>query len=274
MSDLTVQQYCRQHEPDTMAPLLNTLISRIVLGQTKKSQPYLPRPASITFSEGDFPGGHPQYEGYPSQSSSLGHSPMRGAPKAGPFGNSLAQGSSSQPLTVGSSLMDAHVYPESATFKARLLQNLAAQANARTAPEAEGQGSSKYRQQGQDTASAPLQTSSLQNQSTSDADSGIFGHAHGYNGTKDAFGAAGAAAVPFSNTSDSDLQTAAKKNDTASGAQTNAVGTDSSDAPLSKGADQSHAHATEHSTADQDSFIELVQGTEQLLGMLGARDVP
>lgn len=40
-----------------MAPLLNTLISRIVFGETKKKRGDLPRPASLAFSEGDFPGG-------------------------------------------------------------------------------------------------------------------------------------------------------------------------------------------------------------------------
>ena len=243
-----------------MAPLLNTLISRIVLGQTKKSRPDLPRPASITFSEGDFPGGHQQYGGYASHSSSLGNSPTRGAPEAGLFGN-LAQGSSSHPLTLGNSLMDSQPHPESATLEAGAPQNPAAQGNARPAPEAEGQGSFDCRQQAHDTANASLQTSNLQNQSTYDADSCSFSHAHGYNGTKDAFGAATAAA-------DSDLQSAANDSDTANVAQTVGVVTDIRDAPLSS------SHAAGRSTSDQNSFIDLVQGTEQLLGMLGARDVP
>ena len=259
-----------------MAPLLNTLISRIVLGQTKKSRPDLPRPASITFSEGDFPGGHQHYGGYPSQSSSLGNSPMRGAPEAGSFGNSLAQGNSNQPLTLGNSPIDSQTQQEFAAFAARSTENLGAQGNTGTAPASEEQASFKGKQQGQDAAGAPLQNASLQNQSlsvgldsaprTSNADNGSSGHAHGYNGTRDGSGAA--AAVPSSIICDSDLQI---NNDTASLDQTNDVGTDSSDPSPSNSAGQSHA--TERSTAGQDSFVELVQGTEQLLGMLGARDV-
>lgn len=48
----------RQHEPQTMAPLLNTLISRIVFGETKKKKGDMPRPSSMAFSEGDFPGSY------------------------------------------------------------------------------------------------------------------------------------------------------------------------------------------------------------------------
>ena len=61
-----------------MAPLLNTLISRIVFGKTKKRRPDLPRPASITFSEGDFPwGSSHQHEDYSTQPSSQGNSPSK-----------------------------------------------------------------------------------------------------------------------------------------------------------------------------------------------------
>ena len=41
-----------------MAPLLNTLISRIVFGETKKKKGDMPRPSSMAFSEGDFPGSY------------------------------------------------------------------------------------------------------------------------------------------------------------------------------------------------------------------------
>ena len=262
-----------------MAPLLNTLISRIVLGQTKKRRPGLPRPASITFSEGDFPGGHQQYGDYPSQSSSLGNSPMRGAPEDGSYGNSLAQGSPSQPLRLSNSPIDSQTQQQFAAFAARSTQNVAAQGNTGTAPETEEQDSFKGKQQGRDAVNAPLQTGSLQYQtssagvdtapSTSDADNSSSGHAHGYNGTRDRSGAA--AAAPSSNASDSDLQSAINNNSTASLVQTHDVGTHSSDPPPSNRAVQSHA--AERSAADQDSFVELVQGTEQLLGMLGARDV-
>lgn len=54
-----------------MAPLLNTLISRIVFGETKKKNGDLPRPASIAFSEGDFPGSYHRMVSAP-------HSPARG----------------------------------------------------------------------------------------------------------------------------------------------------------------------------------------------------
>ncbi len=50
--------YYREHEPATMAPFLNTLISRIVFGQTKRDRPAMPRPSSIYFSHSDLPVGH------------------------------------------------------------------------------------------------------------------------------------------------------------------------------------------------------------------------
>ncbi|KAK9805247.1 hypothetical protein WJX72_008453 [[Myrmecia] bisecta] len=49
--------YYREHEPHTMAPFLNTIISRIVFGQTKRDRPRMPRPSSIYFSQSDLPGG-------------------------------------------------------------------------------------------------------------------------------------------------------------------------------------------------------------------------
>lgn len=153
------------------------------------------------------------------------------------------------------------------------------QGNAGTAPAPEEQDSSKHRQQRRGAANAPLQTSGLRNQSTSasalntsDADDGSFGHAHDYIGTKDAFGAA--AAVPSSDTSDPEFQSATNNDDTASFAQTNGIDTDSSSTPVPPSNSAGQSHAAEHSSADQDSFVELVQGTEQLLGMLGAGHVP
>lgn len=264
-----------------MAPLLNTLISRIVLGQTKKSQPDLPRPASITFSEGDFPGGHQHHEGYPSQPSSLGGSPTQGPQSAGLFGNSSAQGSTGQPLTHGNSATDSQAQPDSADLEAQFTQNLAVQGNAGVAAKSKENSRPEGRQQGQDASSAPLQDSSPQSQSTfagpdaapstSDEHHSRFG-AHAYNGGKDDSDAAAAAvAGPTSDASQSHLSSATNNNNTDRVAQRNVSGTDSSASSASNSAGLSHE--AQLSTTDQDSFAELVQGTEQFLGMLGARNI-
>ncbi|DBB08784.1 TPA: hypothetical protein ACH3X3_007446 [Trebouxia sp. C0006] len=97
--------YYRQHEPETMAPLLNTLITRIVMGQTKKRRPDLPRPASITFSDGDFPwGSSHHYEDYSTQPCSQGNSPSRDLAS---LGSSPDKGSMAQPQAESSALGDS-----------------------------------------------------------------------------------------------------------------------------------------------------------------------
>lgn len=93
---------CRQHEPQTMAPLLNTLISRIVLGETKKNKKgELPRPSSIAFSEGDFPGSYHQLL------HSATHSPVRGTSAV----SSPSGGKSLQPATSSSGQLQASPPP-------------------------------------------------------------------------------------------------------------------------------------------------------------------
>ena len=258
-----------------MAPMLNTLISRIVFGQMKKSRPDLPRPASITFSEGDFPGGH--HGGYPSQPLSVSNSPARGPPEAAPlFGNSARQGSSIQSSTLSNSLIDNQVQPDSVPLETHSAQMPAGHGKAVPATEPKQQGSPDGRHEpGQDTSSGPSQTPSRQNHSTSGgpdpapststsgADYASISHGqHGYNGFRD--GSDAAAAIR-------DTATSGSIDGKASVSQTDAIGTDSSTASPASNAGQTHA--TERSTRDQDSFVELVQGTEQLLGMLGARDV-
>lgn len=268
-----------------MAPLLNTLISRIVLGQTKRSRPDLPRPPSITFSEGDFPGGH-QHEGYPSQPSSLGGSPTQGPQGAGLFGKSTAQGSTSQPLTIGNSSVESQAQPESAVFDAQPTQNPAAQGKAGVAARSKERRHSHGRQQGQDAASAPLQDSGLQSQdryagpdfgdlqpdaapSPSDEHHGRFG-AHGYNGGKDDSDVAAAVAGPSSDAFQSHLSSATNNNNTDRVAPRIATGTDSGNSASNSAG---LSHEAELSTKEQDGFAKLVQGTEQFLGMLEARDI-
>ena len=88
-----------------MAPLLNTLISRIVFGETKKRRPDLPRPASITFSEGDFPWGSSHHYGdYSTKPSSQGNSPSRGFAS---LGSSPEKGTIEQPQAESSALGDS-----------------------------------------------------------------------------------------------------------------------------------------------------------------------
>lgn len=240
-----------------MAPLLHTLISRIVLGQTKRSRPDLPWPSSITFSEGDFPGGHQHDEGYPSQPSSLGGSPTQGPQGAGLVGNSSAPGSSGQSLTLDKTSINSQAQPESNGH------------------------SPQGRQQGQDASSAPVQASSLQSQSTlserdaapSTSDDEHHGQsgAHGYNGTKDDSSVAAAIAGPSSDPSQLPLLSATNNNNMERVAEGNVTGTDSSARLASDSAGLSHD--AELSATNQDGFAELVQGTKQFLGMLGARDI-
>ena len=68
-----------------MAPLLNTLISRIVFGETKKKKGDLPRPSSIAFSEGDFPGSYHQHSHSAVNSPDRGSSPQHLHSTSGPF---------------------------------------------------------------------------------------------------------------------------------------------------------------------------------------------
>ncbi|KAL3149606.1 hypothetical protein ABBQ32_002375 [Trebouxia sp. C0010 RCD-2024] len=270
--------YYRQHEPDTMAPLLNTLISRIVFGQTTKRRPELPRPASITFSEGDFPGGHQQWGSYPSQLASLGNSPTQGTPRAAPRGTGSGQGSAAQPSLPGNGTSGKHALVDAPTLEEGLLRVPAGQGNTTTAPEATWRGGcGGRREQGQGMADGTLQMpSSKQSASpgpaaapiTADVNDGGNGHAqYGFNGSRDGNDAAAAASYVSHGASP------ASRDGKARAAQMADIqaGTGSSHVPLSDSIGR--ADATERPVSEQNSFIELVQGTEQLLGMLGARDV-
>lgn len=243
-----------------MAPFLNTLISRIVFGQTTKKRPDLPRPPSITFSEGDFPGGHQQWGSYPSQLASLGNSPTQGRPGAASYGNGSGQDNFKQPSLLGNSLSGNQAQAHAPTLEKSAVQTPVGQGNTTTVPGPDWQGSSEARhEQGQDMASS-RQSASIGSAapSTSNVGGGGNGHVpHGYNGSTTGSHAAAAAlhAPDLSGPASNDIQ----------------GGTDSSPVPLSDSAGQ--VVATERPVSEQNSFIELVQGTEQLLGMLGARDI-
>lgn len=262
-----------------MAPLLNTLISRIVLGQTKKSRPDLPRPASITFSEGDFPGGHQQYGGYTSQPSSLGNSPIKGRPhQAAPF--SPAQDSLHQPSPPSSSPRQEHMQvlgdgaslSETESLQAGARQSLPSELAVQTkAGESETLQSSQQQRGG---ANVPLNrqkeqqgnaASSLAPQ-TSGANQGDSSRAkHGYNGNTDSSDEAVAATsgtwdAPTSGSNDSQDELA----QASAGISGTEQPTDMAGAGLA---------GIAGSAKQQESFAELVQGTEQLLGMLASRDV-
>ena len=260
-----------------MAPLLNTLISRIVLGQTKKSRPDLPRPASITFSEGDFPGGHQQYGGYTSQPSSIANSPTRAIPhQAAPF--SPAQDILVQPSSLSRSPRQEHTqalpgrtslsHTESvqAPAKHSRLAELAAQTHAGDSDPLQ------HSQQQPAVANALLNRQpeeqgsavSIPASRVSDADQGSQAK-HGYNGDTDSSDAAAAAT-----SGTSDARTSASNDAHAELEHSNVNSTDTERA--TDQADSGSA-AIEGSAKQQESFAELVQGTEQLLGLLASRNI-
>ena len=263
----------RQHEPDTMAPLLNTLITRIVFGQTKKPGPDLPRPASITFSEGDFPGGHQQFEGFTSQPSSLGSSPTRAAPSAVQHSTDFLQPSPQEGSTSGvPGQADAErSSPARSSSQPALAQGASLQLSATDQSkesEAVTQQQQQQQQQQQGPAMLSLQTPSEERHRSYDTSGAASLDAnqdstqpaqHGYNGTKDHSDAAP--------TSDRSHGEASGDKGTQQIAQAGASSSETE--PASR--EGSSALAT--FPGEQESFAELVQGTEQLLGMLAARNI-
>ena len=108
-----------------MAPLLNTLISRIVFGETKKKKGDLPRPSSIAFSEGDFPGSYHQQCHSAVNSPGRGSSPQHLHSISGPFQTSPPPPASSQSALDGNGQQ-----PSSGTTAEDMLDDQAQQLSA------------------------------------------------------------------------------------------------------------------------------------------------
>ena len=266
---------CRQHEPDTMAPMLNTLISRIVFGQTKKSRPDLPRPPSITFSEGDFPGGHQEFEGSSTHASSLANSPTKALAPAAVLENSPDKGSmeqapasssashqayAAQPLQSASGSRDSpkvSTSPQPDINQGSLQQPLPSTSHSHqgTAQSAHsgsnGQADTLHAQQSSTGSGGAHQSSIGDGQSQTDGGIGADGHGRITAGTDQQSSTAGAG-------SSTNGHEEAGNGDDGSTSQAKAVGSEMS---------------ADGEGARRDDLVGLVQGTEHLIGMLQARDL-
>lgn len=268
--------YYRQHEPDTMAPLLNTLIGRIVFGQTKSRRTDLSRPASFAFSEGDFPGGHQQHGSYASQPSSLGSSPTKaGAPL--PAGHQHS-GYASHPSSMGSSTTAAHV-PGSSL--GNLTESRVASGTDRSrnghAPEVKP----SLQQTGQGTSELPSAAHRRQEATPSGRESlqsGTQGVAKQQEtptatDTQDvALGQHNNSRV--SENESSPATSAERTNDALSTAASNRqADANLSDANQQAAPDPDQSAQNGQETVVNSNFADLVQGTEQFIDMLSARDL-
>lgn len=267
---------CRQHEPDTMAPMLNTLISRIVFGQTKKSRPDLPRPASITFSEGDFPGGHQEFEGSSTQASPLANSPTKSLAPAAMLGNSPDKGSmeqapasrstshqgyAAQPLQSAPGSRDSpttvSTSPQPDMDQGSLQQPLPSTSHSHqgTAQSAHsgsnGEADTLHAHQSLTGSGDAHQSSIGDGQSQTDGGIGADGHGRITAGTDQQSSTAGAG-------SSTNGHEEAGNGDDGTTSQAEAVGSEMS---------------TDGEGARRDDLVGLVQGTEHLIGMLQARDL-
>ncbi len=267
---------CRQHEPETMAPLLNTLISRIVFGETKKRRPDLPRPASITFSEGDFPGGSlHHYEDYSTQPSSQGNSPSKGLAS---LGSSPDKGTMAQPQAELSALGDSHGAQQQMSGRGYLVQphqssHDAGENSREGAVTSHGDGGPSSGEQPLQAACGPDEESEGQ---TSTASHGLHAQEesqdHGADQNQLSQPRVGIAHDSIGQTPTSTAQQDANNQ---AGERSHGV--------ISSGEKQSEAesHETSNSFVDavvpegpnRDDLVSLVQGTEQLIGMLQARDL-
>lgn len=264
-----------------MAPLLNTLISRIVFGDTKKRRPDLPRPSSITFSEGDFPGAYQQYDDYSTQPSSQATSPSRAL---APPGTSPDKGNSAwsqSTVAEASTLGDSPGAPEqlSSSSKGNSIQphQSSHTENGHSAVRAEVFGVNDH---SQDREEAPLQAAGGADQSAAlqQFEDGTSTAPTGLQKQQDA-----------DQTSSSQSQ-AAVAVDTDGRASTSSAHQGTS-GKLSQGdieqvhngekqpGKESHgisaveADAAVPNGPNRDDLVSLVQGTQQFIGMLQARDL-
>jgi len=272
---------CRQHEPETMAPLLNTLISRIVFGETKKRRPDLPRPASIIFSEGDFPwGSSHHYEEYSTQPSSQGNSPSRGLAS---LGSSPNKGTMAQPQAELSALGNSPGAQQQVSGRGNLVQPHNASGNShKGAVNSHGDGIPSSGKQPLQAAYGPDEGSEGQPSTalhSLHAQEESQGHGADQNSLSQP-------QVDIAHDSTSKTPTSAVQQDAnkqASSADAHQQADERSHGDVHSGEKQSEAesHETSNSVVDaavpegpnRDDLVNLVQGTEQFIGMLQARDL-
>ncbi|KAA6418414.1 MAG: hypothetical protein FRX49_11574 [Trebouxia sp. A1-2] len=262
--------YYRQHEPETMAPLLNTLISRVVFGETKKRRPDLPRPASIAFSEGDFPGSlYP----YSTQPSSQGNSPSKGLAS---LGSSPDKGTMAQPQADLSALGNSHAQQQ-VSGRGNLVQ-----------PGGNSHGGSVTSQgdRGPSNGEQPLQAACGPDQQSEGQTSTASHSLHAQEGSQDCGAdenSLSQSQINIAHDSTSKTSTSAVQQDANGQADAHEQTDERSHGDFNSGEKQSEAesHETSNSVVDaavpegpnRDDLVNLVQGTEQFIGMLQARDV-
>jgi hypothetical protein len=273
---------CRQHEPETMAPLLNTLISRIVFGETKKRRPDLPRPASITFSEGDFPwGSSHQYEDYSTQPSSQGNSPSRALAS---LGSSPEKGTMEQPQADLSALGGSPSAQQQVPGRGSLVQPHQSSHNA-GGNSHEGAVTS-HSDESPSSGKQPLQAGYGPDVESEGQTSTALHSLHAQEESQDR----GADQSSFSqiqvdiaHESLSMTPTSAAQQDANEQADAHEQAGERSHSGVHSVEKQSEAesHETSNSVVDaavpegpnRDDLVNLVQGTEQFIGMLQARDL-
>lgn len=266
-----------------MAPLLNTLISRIVFGDTKKRRPDLPRPSSITFSEGDFPGAYQQYDGYSTQPSSQATSPSRALAPPGTSpdkGNSAwSQSTVAEASTLGDNPGAPEQLSSSSVSKGNLIQPHQSSHTKNRHSAVRGEVSS-VNEHSQDPEEAPLQAAGGADQSAAlqQFEDGTSTAPTGLQKQQDA-----------DQTSSSQSQ-AAVAVDTDGRASTSSayqgIGGQLSQGDIeqvhngekqpgkeSRGISAVKADAAVPSGPNRDDLVSLVQGTQQFIGMLQARDL-
>ena len=250
-----------------MAPLLNTLISRIVFGETKKKKGDLPRPSSIAFSEGDFPGSYHQHSYSAVNSPGQGTSPQHLHSTLRPFQTSPPPPASSHSAVGGngqqpSSGTTAEVMPDDGA------QQLSAAAGAvvRDSEPIHGavQSETKPDSSGHHAESQARQLP--HESSTGNSEQGIDGRA----GPRHLDSSQG-------NRADSGVSEARNGNDAATSGSYNGggLGAEGSDREVLQDdgvlSEQGVVEA-ETIVSSRDDLASLVQGTNELIGQLVARN--
>ena len=259
-----------------MAPLLNTLITRIVMGQTKKRRPDLPRPASITFSDGDFPwGSSHHYEDYSTQPCSQGNSPSRDLAS---LGSSPDKGSMAQPQAESSALGDSPGAQQLVSGRGGLVQPHQSSHNAggnshEGAVTSHGDESPSSGKQPLQAGYGPDEESEGQ---TSTAPRSLLAQEESQD-----HGADQNSSSHFQ--VDTAQDSTSKSSTNAAQQDANEQADERSHGDVHSGEKQSEAesHETNNSVVDvavpegpnRDDLVNLVQGTEQFIGMLQARDL-
>lgn len=268
-----------------MAPLLNTLISRIVFLKTKKRQPDLPRPASFTFSEGDFPGGHQLYEGYSTQASSLGSSPIKAEPPVS--SSSPEKGYSAQPSVSGngpsrdfsagshqservqsaaspdqaaSSSQGKVTHPQHSPSRSTQDQTGMSSQLSQKATTSEGASQSRQGSQAPEVSDAGQTSSTSQVHNSSSSSDTQHRHVPGTEQQSTKANVGGSSIGQDTTAGDGQVSSSDGQ-------------VSSSDGQRQEGGDQVSTNASEPQSVDRADLVHLVQGTDHLISMLQARDL-